>query len=609
MGIVPQVLGHEFTHRLKQLSADDYARLEAFALSHSQTADEVRARYASLNLSEQDMAEEITAAYAEMLFSDEQTARRIANEDRGLARRILDFIKDLIGRIRGKVPSELTQAERLWRNALHSAEGRVQQLSRNAGKESGAATKNTAGKDGGKFSIAYTTENEPVVVIEEDILAGVSKSNYAKVVRQAMRKFDRGIPVGGRLIKVNAITRNEFTRSRNTQFYKGDNEVIYRDKMKAGGYLDEIVLASTNYINEGLNHARKDSFKEFARGNVYMKIGENSYSAKVIIGFTGNEMVLYDIVDIQPVNFNTKKDSTKANSQKGDTFEQVESLSEPALNLGTQLPDISSSLSERFSASVNTISQSEDNVNTHDMQISEKYSLDAMDKTEALLEQYGALPEGEREGSAAGREVRVPRRTAKENRTRRTVRTVMEAAVTSDEIAGDLKEKIEAGEFSYLPTSNKTLLDNAETLVKEKGFDAVLSEWRAHVESTREANDRMLGVGEYLLIHALKTKDANLAGTLAVELSVEATAAGRSVSAVRMIKRLGPAAKVYEVMRTVEKLSETTIERRGSRKAVEEYLRGLSLRAAQKKALWGTLYDSESPWGKGTAFAVPFFVV
>ena len=146
-------------------------------------------------------------------------------------------------------------------------------------------------------------------------------------------------------------------------------------------------------------------------------------------------------------------------------------------------------------------------------------------------------------------------------------------------------------------TSNRTLLDNAETLVKEKGFEAVLSEWRAHVESTREANDRMLGVGEYLLIHALKTKDANLAGTLAVELSVEATAAGRSVSAVRMIKRLGPAAKVYEVMRTVEKLSETTIEKKNSRKAVEEYLRGLSLRAAQKKALWGTLYDSESPWG------------
>ena len=146
----------------------------------------------------------------------------------------------------------------------------------------------------------------------------------------------------------------------------------------------------------------------------------------------------------------------------------------------------------------------------------------------------------------------------------------MEAAVTSDEIAGNLKEKIENGEFSYLPTSNKKLLENAETMVKEKGFDAVLSEWKTYIDSTREANDRMLGVGEYLLIHALKTKDANLAGTLAVELSVEATAAGRSVSAVRMIKQLGPAAKIYEVMHTVDKLSETTIERKGSRKAVDE---------------------------------------
>lgn len=587
MGIVPQVLGHEFTHRLKQLSADDYARLEAFALSHSQTADEVRARYASLNLSEQDMAEEITAAYAEMLFSDEQTARRIANEDRGLARRILDFIKDLIGRIRGKVPSELTQAERLWRNALHSAEGRVRRLSRNAGKESGAATKNTAGKDGGKFSIAYTTENEPVVVIEEDILAGKEPSEWVKTVKDTIRdKFSGGIPVSGRLVKVNRKTRNEYVNSEYTKTIRRSSPIIYEDKFRSANHLDEIILASTNYINEDLKHERSDSFREFARGDVLMRVDGRDYSARVIIGFTSRgEMVLYDIVNFKKADFDIKKKGASVNT-----------VSQSVRNDRQNAP------------SNDTISQSEDNVNTHDMQISEKYSLDAMDKTEALLEQYGALPEGEREGSAAGREVKVPRRTAKENRTRRTVRTVMEAAVTSDEIAGDLKEKIEAGEFSYMPTSNRTLLDNAETLVKEKGFDAVLSEWRAHVESTREANDRMLGVGEYLLIHALKTKDANLAGTLAVELSVEATAAGRSVSAVRMIKRLGPTAKVYEVMRTVEKLSETTIEKKNSRKAVEEYLRGLSLRAAQKKALWGTLYDSESPWGKGTAFAVLFLL-
>ena len=204
------------------------------------------------------------------------------------------------------------------------------------------------------MAIQKTKGGRNVVVIEDNILEGVAKKNYAKVVRQVMRKFDGGIPIGGRLIKVNAITRNEFTQSRNTQFYRGSDETIYQDKMKAGGHLDEIVLASTNYVNEGLNHARKDSFKEFARGDVYMKIGGNTYSAKVIVGFTGNDMVLYDVVDIQPAHFDMKKDSAKANSQR-DTFEAAESLSET-------------------SVSTNSISQNAENVNS-ESQKGKKFAL------------------------------------------------------------------------------------------------------------------------------------------------------------------------------------------------------------------------------------------
>lgn len=74
-----------------------------------------------------------------------------------------------------------------------------------------------------------------------------------------------------------------------------------------------------------------DRFKEFARGDVYMKIGGNAYSAKVIVGFTGNDMVLYDVVDIKPFNFIIKKDSAKANSQR-DTFEAAESLKETSVS-------------------------------------------------------------------------------------------------------------------------------------------------------------------------------------------------------------------------------------------------------------------------------------
>lgn len=68
------------------------------------------------------------------------------------------------------------------------------------------------------------------------------------------------------------------------------------------------MLASTNYINEDLNHKRKDNFVQFARGEVLLRIGDNDYSAKVIVGYTsGNQMVLYDVVDFVKTSINVKK--------------------------------------------------------------------------------------------------------------------------------------------------------------------------------------------------------------------------------------------------------------------------------------------------------------
>lgn len=106
------------------------------------------------------------------------------------------------------------------------------------------------------------------------ILQGLHKKEYAKKIRNVLKKFSNGIPLAeNRLVKVNAITRNEYTQSKNTQLYKGTNNTIYEDKINAGGHIDEIILASDRYINEELKHKRKDSFKQFARGVVFLDIG------------------------------------------------------------------------------------------------------------------------------------------------------------------------------------------------------------------------------------------------------------------------------------------------------------------------------------------------
>ena len=164
-----------------------------------------------------------------------------------------------------------------------------------------------------RYSIKYTTDNKPVVVVTENILDGVPESEWVKTVKDTIRnKFPNGIPISGRLIKVNGVTRSEFTNSKYSKHLKSNDKVIYKDKFKAANNLDEIVLASTNYINEDLNHSRKDRIVEFARGDVLLRIGESDYAAKVIVGFTsGKQMLLYDIVDFTKTVFTIKnKDSS-----------------------------------------------------------------------------------------------------------------------------------------------------------------------------------------------------------------------------------------------------------------------------------------------------------
>ena len=217
-------------------------------------------------------------------------------------------------------------------------------------------TKNDESSNDIKYSIGYTTDNNPVVVINDDILKGVKKSDWVKTVKNTISdKFSNGIPIKGRFIKVNKKTKNEYTMSKYSRKLSNINNVIYEDKFKTANNLDEIIIASTNYVNEDLKHTRKDSFKEFARGDVLIRVGSNDYSAKVIVGFTkGNEMVLYDIINFVP----EKLDIKKIDTQYRPTTENVES--------------------DRTSVSItNSISENRNNVNTKNDESSNdiKYSM------------------------------------------------------------------------------------------------------------------------------------------------------------------------------------------------------------------------------------------
>ena len=196
-----------------------------------------------------------------------------------------------------------------------------------------------------KYSLEKTTDNKAVVVIDENILDGVAKKDWVKTVKKVIsEKFSNGIPIGNRLIKVNKVTKNEFANSKYTHYLKTTDGTIYADKYKSANNLDEIVLATTNYINEDLKHERKDNFKEFARGEVLLRVGNNDYKANVIVGTTkADNMVLYDIINFKTTNFDIKKEallrtekSQKVNFSRNAGSASTNSISENNENVNTQ---------------------------------------------------------------------------------------------------------------------------------------------------------------------------------------------------------------------------------------------------------------------------------
>lgn len=111
-------------------------------------------------------------------------------------------------------------------------------------------------EDTALYSIRYTEDNQPVAVIDKNILADVPKSRWVKTIKRMLtEKFRGGVPISGRLIKINYITRSEYTNSKYSRYLRDNDVEKYNDKLKSANNIDDVVLASTNYVNEDLKHA------------------------------------------------------------------------------------------------------------------------------------------------------------------------------------------------------------------------------------------------------------------------------------------------------------------------------------------------------------------
>lgn len=196
------------------------------------------------------------------------------------------------------------------------------------------------------YSVGETDDGRAVAVVDNDILSHIDTSTWdsakkaqAKAAaKTALLAFEDGIQVNGITYKVNRTSRREYTRSEDTERLARRTPDAFADKMRAADIADDIITATTSWAKDGkLKHPRRDSFVDFTHGDVLIQAGANQYDAKTVVGITADgEYVFYDVVDMTPTSFTTKKEPSPTAAGNNASSDIQESSSERSISRSTE---------------------------------------------------------------------------------------------------------------------------------------------------------------------------------------------------------------------------------------------------------------------------------
>ena len=347
---VAQIIGHELTHTLE--GAADYARIKDLILRRiggqedlAQAMTRKQESYArhGITLDQESTERELVAEFVEKnLLTDEASIREIVGYEPSFGERILNVIDTLLGKLGNKNAEErafLRRTRELYSRALNETRGSYEagrvRTQTDASREDLAArleagelteeeyneAMDALEEDESlndvsmlrEYSLGRTAGGHEVAIVDSDILANIDTKNWndetkaeaKRAAKDALLQMKDGVPVQGITYKVNKTSRDEYTRSNETErLYRRDKEA-FADKMRAAANLNDVIIATTGWARDGvLKHPRNDQFVDFRRGKVLLQSGNAQYDGETVVGITKDgEYVFYDVVDIKPTTF------------------------------------------------------------------------------------------------------------------------------------------------------------------------------------------------------------------------------------------------------------------------------------------------------------------
>ena len=181
-----------------------------------------------------------------------------------------------------------------------------------------------------------------------------------------------------------------------------------------------------------------------------------------------------------------------------------------------------------------------------------------------MISQYGAIPKGEK----PARDILLPTQTQKGKNVSRTVRTILEAKATPDELVPTVEKLVARGDFSFDSYTDEQAMADADSRISNKGWAKSLENW-TQAMNKGEVSKENTAMGWALYNNAANSQDTETALFILNKMVQHQRSAAQALQATRILKKLSPETQLYQVQRSIASLQEELNERYGEKGAPE----------------------------------------
>ena len=187
-------------------------------------------------------------------------------------------------------------------------------------------------------------------------------------------------------------------------------------------------------------------------------------------------------------------------------------------------------------------------------------------KVEELLSGYRGLYGTMRKGEKAARDIQLPKKSGEDEKISQTVRTVLEAKATPEEMVPDIETLALEGKFSYEVYSDKAAIADASRTIKRVGWAQALTDWKSAMKAGN-VSKKNTAMGWALYNNAANSGDTETALDVLSDMVQHQRSAAQALQATRILKQLSPETQLYQAQRSIANLQTQLNEEYGGDKA------------------------------------------